>query len=274
MDAQKKNVFAGLAFLGLFILAGPLLGEGARPAVTGSAALGAFNRYIFRGYRLGKDSLVLQPALSLSYQGFSATFWGNIDTREKATPCFFPDRPGRKSFNETDLTLAYTATAGEFSLTAGFIYYGTKYTTETQEVYVGAAWNVFGKPTLTIYQDIDAYTGTYFLFTLAQSFPLAKGLTLDLGGSAAYFLGESDYWRTYLPAFGSYAGDRYRAFHDGMIKGGLTFSLGANLGLQALLQCFFPLSEAASSTIDGFSYNINGPLATALVFGLNLTYSF
>ena len=274
MDRHKRRTLAGIGLLVISVLSGSLSGEETAPAVTGSAALGIFNRYIFRGYRLGADSPVFQPALSLSYKGFSATFWGNIDMREKATPCFIPDRPGQKSFNETDLTLAYSATAGEFSLTAGFIYYGTKYTTETQELYVGAGWNVFGKPTLTIYQDIDAYPGTYFLFTLAQSFPLAKGVILDLGGSAAYFLGEGAYWRTFNETEGAYAGDKYRAFHDGMIKAGLTFPLGTNLGLQALLQCYFPLSKASSKTIGGSPYNINGNLATILVFGVNLTYSF
>jgi hypothetical protein len=59
-----------------------------------------------------------------------------------------------------------------------------------------------------------------------------------------------------------------------MVKAGVTFPLGGNVRLQALMQCFFPLSKAASRTIDGFSYNINGNLATVLAFGVNLTYSF
>lgn len=274
MNTHKKASLLGIGFICLAIGVGPLLGEAAAPSVSGSAAMGVFNRYVFRGYRIGRDSLVFQPSLSLSYRGFSATFWGNIDMREKATPCFLPDRPGRKSYNETDITLAYASTAGQFNLTAGFIYYGTKYTAETQEFYVGAGWNVFGKPTLAVYQDVDAYPGTYFLFTLAQSLPVAKGVFLDLGASAAYFLGEGGYWRTYLRTGGSYSGEKYRAFHDGMIKAGLTFPLGGNVGLQTLVQCFFPLSKAASRTIDGSSYNINGHLATVLVFGVNLTYSF
>jgi len=275
MNMKKTAMFAGIALMGFVVCASALAGEEASPSVSGSAALGTFNRYIFRGYRIGRDSLALQPSVSLSYEGFSVTFWGNIDTCEKATPSFVPDRPGRKSFNETDITLAYTKAAGPLSLTAGFIYYGTKYTAETQEVYVGAGWNVFGKPTLTVFQDIDAYPGTYFLFTAGQSFPLTRGgITLDLGGSAAYFLGEGDYWKTYVAAESAYAGDKYRAFHDGMVKAGVTFPLSKHLGLQTLVQAFFPLSAKASRTIGGVAYNINGNLETVLVFGLNLSYGF
>ncbi len=264
----------GLVLLSTFALAVSLSGETAPRSVTGSASLGAFNRYIFRGYRLGRDSIVFEPALSISCSGFSAIFWGNIDMKEKATPCFAPDRPGRKSFNEADLTLSYGRNLGRFGLTAGFIYYGTKYTAETQELYIAASLDVPGKPTLTIYRDIDAYPGTYFLFSLAHSVALKKRITLDLGASAAYFSGSADYWRTYLPGAGSYVGEKYRAFHDGAIKAGLTFALGKNLGLQAGAQFWFPLSAASGRTIEGHSYNINGHLASVLVLGTTLTFGF
>jgi hypothetical protein len=274
MKALKRLGAAGLVLLSSVALAVAQSGETGPEPVTGSASLGAFNRYIFRGYRLGRDSIVFEPALSVSYRGFSVAFWGNIDTREEATPCFAPDRPGRKSFNETDLTISYAHSLGRFGLTAGFIYYGTKYTSETQELYVGASLDLPGKPTLMIYRDIGAYPGTYFLLSLAHSVALKKGITLDLGASAAYFSGSADYWRTYLPSAGSYAGEKYRAFHDGMIRAGLTFPLGKNLGFQAGTQFFFPLSAAARRTIDGHSYNINGPLASVLVFGTTLTLGF
>jgi hypothetical protein len=274
MRALRRLGAAGLALLASLALAVALSGETDSGPVTGSLSLGTFNRYIFRGYRLGRDSIVFEPALSVSFRGFSAIFWGNIDMREKATPSFLPDRPGRKSFNETDLTLNYTYNSGAFGLSAGFIYYGTKYTAETQELYVGASLAVPGKPTLTIFRDIDAYPGTYFLLSMAHSMALKKGIILDLGVSAAYFSGSADYWRTYLPSAGGYAGEKYRAFHDGMIKAGLTIPLAKNLGLQAVTQFCFPLSAAARRTIEGHSYNVNGHLASVLVFGTTLTFGF
>ena len=274
MKAFRRLGATGLALLSSFALTVALSGETGPEPVTGSVSLGTFNRYIFRGYRLGRDSIVFEPALSVSYRGFSAAFWGNIDMREKATACFVPDRPGRKSFNETDLTLNYTYSSRRFGLTAGFIYYGTKYTAETQELYVAASLVFPGKPTLTIYRDIDAYPGTYFLLSLAHSVTLKKGITLDLGASAAYFSGSAEYWRTYLSSAGSYTGEKYRAFHDGVIKAGLTIPLAKTLGLQAGAQFCFPLSAAAGRTIEGHSYNINGHLVSVLIFGTTLTFGF
>jgi hypothetical protein len=273
MKAIRRLGAPGLVLLSTLALTVALLGQTGMKPVTGSASLGTFNRYIFRGYRLGA-SLVFQPALSLSHRGFSATFWGNIDTREEATPSFIPDRPGQKSFNETDLTLSYTRSLGSLGLTAGFIYYGTKYTSETQELYVGASLDVPGKPALVIYRDIDAYPGTYFLLSLAHSMALTNKITLDLGASAAYFSGASDYWRTYLASAESYSGEKYRAFHDGMIRVGLTIPFTKNLGLQTVTQFYFPLSAAAGRRIDGNSYNINGYLTSVLVFGTTLTFGF
>ncbi|MCX7914669.1 MAG: hypothetical protein N2511_08830, partial [Thermodesulfovibrionales bacterium] len=86
---------------------------------------------------------------------------GNIDTNEKRTQSFIPDRPGRKSFNESDLTLSYTHAFGKLSLTGGYIYYGTKYTAETEELFLSASYDVISKPTITIYRDISTYPSTY-----------------------------------------------------------------------------------------------------------------
>jgi hypothetical protein len=256
-----------LIFFGRFLFGGD-------DTVSGSAALSVLNRYIFRGYRIGGGSAVVQPALAVSYNGFSASFWGNIDAHEKATPCFVPDRPGQISFNETDLVLSYGRAWGKLGLTAGFIYYGTKYAAETQEIYATASCDVIGKPTLSVFRDISAYPGTYFLFTVGQSFLVVNNVTLDLGASAAYFSGDSDYWHTYRQGAGSYTGKIYRGLHDGMAKVGLTFPLGKSLGLQAVAQYFFPLSAAAAGTIDGHSYNVNGSLADVWVYGTILTWGF
>jgi hypothetical protein len=257
----------------LLLLSGPVLfgGDG---EVSGSASMGILNRYVFRGYRLGGGSAVIQPALSVSYRGFSASFWGNIDLNEKATPCFVPDRPGQMSFNETDLVLSYGRSLGKLDLSAGFIYYGTKYVAETQEIYAAVSYAIFGRPTLAVYRDIGAYPGTYFLLSIGQSFPLTKRVTLDVGASAAYFSGDGDYWRTYLPSAGDYTGKIYRALHDGTAKVGLMFPLGRSLGLQAVAQYVFPLSGAAGRTVDDHSYNINGALAAVWVFGAVLTWGF
>jgi hypothetical protein len=242
--------------------------------VTGSVSLSLFNRYIFRGYEFSGENGVMQPSLGITYRGFSLFFWGNIDRKEEATPSFVPDRPGRKSFNEADLSLSYTRTVAAWSLTAGWVYYGTKYVTETQEVWLGATYNVIGKPTLTVYRDIDAYPGTYINFSLGHSMALGGAVTVDLGVSVGYFMGSDDYWRTYDPDTGGYTGERYRHFHDGMLKAGLTIPLSKDVNLQPMVQYYFPLSSGAERMTGGTSYNPNGRLEKTFVYGATLILSF
>jgi hypothetical protein len=242
--------------------------------VAVNASLGVLNRYVFRGYQIGKNSLVFQPSLTAAYKGFSANFWGNIDSDEHATQTFKPDRPGQKSFNETDLTLSYTYPIGNMELTGGYIYYGTKYTAETEEFYASVAYNTFAKPTLTIYQDITSYPGTYVNLSLSQSWKIYKEITLDLGASASYFWGWSGYWKTFDSSTGAYTGDKYRALHSGMALAGFTIPIAKNLAVQPVVQYWVPLSDRAKRMVDGNSYNPNGTVNGTFVYGINLTFNF
>jgi hypothetical protein len=252
----------------------PVKVEEAAAGVTGTATLGVYNKYIFRGYELSRKSVVFQPALSASYGGFSMSWWGNIDSREHATQNFVPDRDKQRSFNETDLTLSYTYTKDKLSLTGGWIYYGTKYADETQEVFGTIAYDVIGKPTLTIYRDFDRYPGTYFNFSLAHSIKVYKEVTLDLGASAGYMWGDSNYWRTYERSTDDYTGSEYSAFHDGMVKAALTIPIAKKVTLVPLAQYWFPLSSKASRKIGTNSYNPNGYLGTNFVGGASINYNF
>lgn len=242
--------------------------------VTGSVSVGVFNKYIFRGYELSKHSAVIQPALTASYKGFNASLWGNIDTDEHPTQSFVPDTIDRKSFNETDLTLSYRYNIDKLALTGGYIYYGTRYANETEELFISATYNILLSPTLAIYRDITEYSGTYINFSVSRSLPVYKEITLDLGASAGYFAGSSDYWKTYERSTGAYTGDKYSAFHDGMIKAGFTIPVAKNAVIQPLVQYWFPLSGKAERTIDGNSYNFNGKLDDTFVCGLNATLTF
>ena len=246
----------------------------AEQKVTGSASVGIFSRYIFRGYELSSDSVVIQPALSISYMGFTASFWGNIDSDEHPTQSFAPNREGHKSFNETDLTLGYTYAIGKISLTGGYIYYGTKYADETEEIFLGASYDCIIKPTLTVYQDISTYPGTYINLSLSHSEKIYRDITLDLGASASYFVGKDEYWRTFESSTGEYTGKKYSAFHDGMVKAGFTIPLAKNFSIQPIVLYWFPLSSKAKKTIGGNSYNPNGKLDDTFVAGLNVVFNF
>ena len=233
--------------------------------VTGSASIGVFNRYIFRGYELSANSTVIQPALSVSYSGFSAGFWGNIDSNETATQSFAPDRENEKSFNETDITLSYTYPIGKLSITGGYVYYGTKYAAETEEVFATVAYDMLLKPTLSVYRDITSYPGTYVNLGISHSFGLGKDISLDLAASAGYFAGDDDSFKTEVGT-----GKKYSALHDGMVKAGLSIPVFKNTVLQPNVQYWFPLSDDA----ERHGYNPNGHLDETVVVGLNLTATF
>ncbi len=256
--------------------------EKSEEKVTGSGALSVYNQYIFRGYEIGRSGLVIQPSLTASFKGFSATFWGNMDTNQRSTKTagFNPEtQEFKKGWDETDLTLSYTRSIGKVSLTGGYIYYGTKYCDETEELFISAAYDVFAKPTIAIYRDITSYKGTYFNLSFSHSLPVYRDTTLDLGASFGYFIGESDYWRTYDERTASYDGSKYKGFHDGMVKAGFTIPITKEFAVQPMVQYWFPLSndakkEYTNATDIKDSYNPNGPVKSNLVYGIGFTYSF
>jgi hypothetical protein len=251
----------------------PAAPEAPAPAVTGTATIGVFNKYIFRGYELSKDSIVIQPGLTASLGGFSASVWGNIDSSQHSTQSFAPD-DHHKSFNETDLTLGYAKSFGKLSLTGGYIYYGTKYADETEEVFGTVAYDMIGKPTLSIYRDINKYLGTYLNFSLAHSIPLGSDVTLDIGASAGYMMGDSNYWKTNQTATSGQTGSKYQAFHDGKLQAGLTIPITKKVSLVPVVQYWFPLSDKAKRHWGDVSYNPNGYLKSLFVGGASINYNF
>ena len=249
--------------------------------VTGSGSVGVYNQYIFRGYEIGRSGLVIQPSLTASYKGFSATFWGNIDTNQRntKTAAFSDTQQFKKEWNETDLTLSYTYAIDKLSLTGGYIYYGTKYADETEEFFATIAYDMIAKPSLSVYRGITNYKGTYFNLSFAHSFPVYKSTTLDLGASFGYFIGESAYWKTYDEALGTYSGSKYKGFHDGMVKAGLTIPVTKAFSIQPVVQYWFPLSSDAGREYDTGadikeSHNPNGPVKSKLTYGVGCVYNF
>ncbi len=262
-------------FAALFFLFVSSLGAAAEESkISGFAGVGVFNKYVFRGYEFSDRSIVIQPSLGMGYRDFSLTFWGNMDTKEHPTQSFTPDRPGKKSFNETDVNFSYSRSVGKIGLTGGYAYYGTKYVTETEELYLSLSYDTYAKPTLSIYRDIASFPGTYINLALSQSWKIYKENTLDLSGSVGYFAGDSGYWKTFDSSTGGYTGEKYRAFHDGMISAGFTMPIGRNFVVQPIVQYWFPLSDKAKRTVDGRPYNPNGRLEDTFIGGVNIKLSF
>ncbi len=268
-----------LLFVFLFVGMAQFIHAEEKKDVSGSISLGGYNQYIFRGYEIGKPGLVLQPAMTVSIKGFSVTMWGNLDTNQRNTKTATFNEEFKKGWNETDLTLTYTYSIKDFSITGGYIYYGTKYADETEEVFITLAYKTIANPTLTVYRDITSYKGTYINLGLSHSFPIYKETTFDMAAGFGYFVGESDYWKTYNRATASYTGSKYKGFHDGMAKIGLTIPISKAITVQPTVQYWFPLSSDAKKEYPTpgdikDSYNPNGPVKYNLVYGIGLTYNF
>jgi hypothetical protein len=248
----------------------------AADAVTGSVSFSALNKYIFRGAELSAKSLVLQPSVTVNYKGFSLNAWGNIDTDQHSTQVFVPGKTtdangvavgeGQKSFNETDLTLSYTYAIDKLSLTGGYIYYGTEYAQQTQELYVSATYDMIAHPTISIYRDIDAYPGWYVNLAFSQSLPVVKipsgDMTVDLGASFGYY------------NIGGNNAKNYSALHDGMLKTGLTIPVAKNVVVQPIIQYWYPLSGKAHHSNPNTDNNPAAHIDNTFVYGISVTLNF
>ena len=251
------------------------------PKVTGTGSIGFYNRYIFRGYEIGTENFVVQPSLSASYKGFTAAFWGNYDSNQRNSTSAVFANPGRAGMDEVDVTLSYTYAIQKLSLTGGYIYYNLKYAEDTEEFFFTLAYDMIGKPSITVYQDVNSYPGTYVNLAFAHSFALPKDISLDLGASFGYFDGQGKYWKTYDPSTGGYTGSKYKGFHDGMVKAGLTIPVTKAFAIQPMVQYWFPLSSDAKKTYGynpetnlRIAYNPNGYVKDNFVYGIGFTYSF
>jgi hypothetical protein len=248
------------------------------PDVTGSVTFTGLSRYIFRGAELSTKSVVLEPSVTINYKGFSLNVWGNIDTDQHATQAFTPGKDGsgtgQKSWNETDLTLSYTYNINKLGLTGGYVYYGTNYVQQTQEIFLSAAYDMIAHPTISVYRDVDANPGWYANLSFSQSLPVAKmaagDMTVDLGASFGYYNISS-----LTPA-----NKTYSALHDGMVKAGLTIPVAKNVVIQPIVQYWFPLSSKSGHdqiiTVNGNPFN-NNPAAhidNTFVYGVGVTLNF
>jgi len=256
---RLNKTFTTALALGLLVTAPALAAEEAKP--TANLTVAALSQYIFRGFEQGKDSLVIEPSLTVGYEGFSANLWGNLDT----------DRTGNDAshWQETDLTLAYAYTIGKVGLSAGYIYYGYGLNNEdTQEFYVSTSYDTLLKPTLAVYRDTDHYAGWYITAAVSHALPLTDKLKLDLGAKASYLQADdaSSYSKRGLGE------EPCDGFHDGVLSASINFPVNTYITVTPQLAYSFPLTSMAADLIKSASFNgedssfIYGGVAVSLAF--------
>ncbi len=236
---KKKMLKIGsLALTGIMlsgVVANSAWAEEEKPTADLSVSL--LSKYVWRGWELSKDSLIVQPEATIAYKGFSANLWGNLDTDNEAT--------NTNEFNETDFTLAYDGSCDFADYTIGYLYYALDGVKDTQEVFASATLKTILSPSLTIYRDYDSFPGWYVTLGVSHSLPVGE-YSLDLGAQVGYWSVDDESTASYRDD----ATDEYSELHDGLLSASMTFPVGKYFSVTPELYYSFPLSSDAEDNIE------------------------
>lgn len=260
----KKTTFVTAA--AAIFLAGSGITASAQETETPSADLSVamLSKYVWRGYELSKDSLVIQPSLTAAYKGFGFNLWGNLDT-DQDTSLFGEDGA---NWNETDMTLSYDNAVGMMGYSIGYIYYALDSADDTQELYGSISLDTILAPTLTIYRDFAEFPGWYSTLGVSHSFQLSETISLDLGGHISYLVVDD----ASTMADPGDPTSEYSDFHDGRISASVSIPITDYLTLIPELYYSFALGSDASDVIKAAS--ANGDDDNFIYGGITLSMSY
>ncbi len=221
----------------------------AAPELSADATVGLYSGYIWRGYELSKDSVVIQPSVTVGYNGFAFNLWGNLDT-DQSTDLFSED--GNK-WNETDMTISYDGSYTLLNYSVGYIYYALEGINDTQEIYLSLGLDLPASPTLSIYRDIDAAPGWYIALDLSHSINLTEELSLDLGAKLSYLVVDDES----TLADPSDPSSEYSDFHDAVFSVSLPYAVAENITITPELYYSFALGSDAKDVMENASADGN-----------------
>jgi len=229
--------------------------------LTANLNVSFYSQYIWRGYALSRDSLVIFPTMTIGYKGFAVNLWADLDTRFTGT------QDKEFKLQETDVTVSYSNSIAPLKLnySLGWILYDFQPTTgnadqtisdtKNQELYLTLGLETILKPTFSVYEEIELGHAWYFQLGVSHSLALYKDWSLDLAGTVSYLNNKSS--------------KDFSDFHDGNISAGLKIPLNKYLSIKPNLQYSFPLSAAATRDIDANSYgNKHNFVYGGLIFDL------
>lgn len=208
---------------------------------TCDMSMTASSQYVWRGFELSKESLVLFPSMTVGYKGFAFNLWADLDTD------YYGANTGNNGTElwETDIVLSYS---NSFSLTPelnldwtlGWIYYDTD-GGEDEEVFATLGLDTLLSPTVSIYRGIEYGESWYYSMALSHSFPLNDdGMTFDVGGWGSYYDIDND---------------DYNAWHDGTVWAGMTIPVTEWCSVSPAINYSFPLSSKSEDYIEAASFD-------------------
>jgi len=253
----------------------------AEDKVTGEIDLSVLSAYIWRGYEQSRDSVVMQPAVTVGYKGFSLNVWGNLDTR----PYSAADNKYAANYTETDYTISYSKKFGILQVTPGYIYYGlgAPYAggtapLDSQELFLTLGLDTILQPTLTAYKEIDHYRQWYFLLGVSHTIEFNKIISLKLGASASYLLSTDETTYAKYDSNSLPTTDKYNNFHDGTASVSLPIAVYKTLSVTPSVSYVFPLCDDARYEMRAYgkqgAANPSDRDSSYLYGGVTLSYTF
>ena len=271
---MKKKVLLGrnvlAVLMGLFLSFVALLPAKAEEKPSADFSVSFLSAYIWRGFEFSKDSLVIQPSFTVSYKGFSANLWGNLDT-DPYTPS--RENDATNNWNETDLTLSYGRGFFDDFLSAevGYIYYALDESDDSQECFVSLGLDTLLSPTLTVYKEFAHYPHWYILLGITHAFEITEWASLELAASGSYLYSQDKVGYPEVDN-GEETGDEFTGFHDGLISASLPMTFGEYFTVTPTLAYTFPLSGDAGDQIEYFSFT--GDDDSFLYGGVTCSFAF
>ena len=236
-----------------------------RPSASGD--LGFLSKYIWRGFELSDDSIVVQPSATVRYRGFSMNIWGNLDLDFEDMD---PATTDKKEWTETDLTLSYETEFGPFGISGGYIYYAMDGIDDSEELFLSLSLDVLLSPSLTVYREISHLPGWYVNLGISHSFELSNGWSLDLEAGGGYYYSDDEAF-VEVDDLGNGTAEKYRNFHNGLVSATLNIPAGRYFTIAPMVAYSFPLSDQADNllTAAGFSND-----SDFIYGGVNFSISF
>lgn len=269
---MKRNLKKGIAafLVATFAIAAcgimPAYANEERPSADFSVS--ALSAYIWRGQELSRDSIVVQPSMTVSYSGFSANLWGNLDTEPYTSS---DEEDDSSNWNETDLTLSYGRQFGPVGAELGYAYYALDGIDDSQEFFLSLGLDTLLSPTLTVYKEFDHYQHWYILFGISHALEITDTVSLELSASASYL--ESDDKSAYPEINnGEATDDEFSNFHDGTIGASLPISVSEYVTITPSIAYTFALGGDASDQIEWFSQK--GDDDSFVYGGLTISFAF
>jgi hypothetical protein len=173
----------------VMVVLGVTVAAVAEDGASVSATSDFFSKYVWRGQNV-TDDWVWQPGVSITYQGLTGGFWGNLDlTNEEGES---------GEFIEYDYYVDYSGQVTDvIGFSVGGIYYYFPGGEATTELYWGFSFDVPASPAITFYHDVDEVDGTYAALSVGHSFenPGELPFGVDLGANLGW--GSSSYNKSY-----------------------------------------------------------------------------